>query len=136
MVVVILIGLLASLAIPAFLGARDRSQASSLANNFRIYAGAFEIFATENGHWPPDATHGQIPVGMEDSLSRFSEESIVGGNWDWEQDAVGVTAGISLRASSAAVNVFERIDAILDDGNLGGGLFILNGDRVTYILEP
>jgi type IV pilus assembly protein PilA len=37
MIVVVIIGLLAAIAIPAFLNSRTKSQATALANNFRVY---------------------------------------------------------------------------------------------------
>jgi prepilin-type N-terminal cleavage/methylation domain-containing protein len=135
MVVVGIIGLLTSISVPALQKARTGSTATALANNFRTYAQAFEIHTLEEGIWPPDANHGVIPDGMEGQLPRFTETTAAGGNWDWEHMAMGVTAGISLRASNADPATLERIDDILDDGNLMTGNFISNGDRVTLILE-
>jgi prepilin-type N-terminal cleavage/methylation domain-containing protein len=135
MVVVGIIGLLTSISIPAMQKARSGSIATALANNFRTYAQAFEVHALEEGTWPPDANNGIIPDGMEGQLPHFTETTAAGGNWDWEHLAVGVTAGISLRTSNADPAILERIDKILDDGNLLTGNFITNGNRVTYILE-
>jgi prepilin-type N-terminal cleavage/methylation domain-containing protein len=135
MVVVGIIGLLTSVSIPAVQKARTGSLASSLANNFRTYAQAFEIHALEEGIWPDDANHGVIPAGMEGQLPRFTEETVAGGNWDWEYQTMGVVAGVSLYQSNAEPEILERIDEILDDGNLLTGNFISNGDRVTLVLE-
>lgn len=135
MVVVGIIGLLTSVSIPAFQKARSGSVATALANNFRAYAQAFEIHALEEGIWPDDASHAVVPTGMEGQLPRFTEETAAGGYWDWEYQAMGVTAGISLRESNADPATLERIDEILDDGNLLTGNFISNGNRVTFVLE-
>ena len=135
MIIVLIIGLLAAMAIPAIHKSRVRSQATHLANNFRVYSQAFEVYATEQGSWPPDASRGVIPTGMEGQLPRFDEESVAGGWWDWEGNTVGVRAGLSLVESSAPDVVFEKVDIILDDGNLSAGRFIHNGDRVTLVLE-
>jgi prepilin-type N-terminal cleavage/methylation domain-containing protein len=135
MVVVGIIGLLTSISIPAMQKARSGSIATALANNFRTYAQAFEVHALEQGTWPPDANHGIVPEGMEGQLPRFTETTAAGGHWDWEHMAMGVTAGISLRTSNADASILERIDGILDDGNLLTGNFISNGNRVTLILE-
>lgn len=136
MVVVVIIGLLAAIAIPAFTASRTRSQATALANNFRVYAAAFEIYATENGHWPEDVNEGVIPPGMEGRLPRFLEPTVVQGKWDWEKGIMGVTSGISLVGSTGSKAVFERVDKILDDGDLGSGRFFGNKDRYTYALQP
>jgi len=135
MIVVVIIGLLASMAIPGFFASRKSSQASVLANDLRTYAAAFEIFATENGSWPPDANHGEIPLGMEDQLPKFTEPTVVGGNYDWEGGVMDVTAGISIVGSSISDATAERLDHILDDGSLASGKFFLNGARYTYVLQ-
>jgi type IV pilus assembly protein PilA len=136
MVVVVIIGLLAAIAIPAFRTYQTRSQATSVANNFRTYAAAFEIYATEHGVWPEDTNEGIIPPEMEGQLPRFLEQSVVGGSWDWEKEILGVTAGISLVNSNGSRAMFERVDKILDDGNLSTGRFFGNNDRYTYALQP
>lgn len=136
MVTVSIIGLLTSLSVPAVMSAKDKALAASLANNFRTYAAAFEIYCLENGTWPEDGSPGTIPAGMEDRLTKFSEPTHQGGLWDWEYKAVGVTAGVSLRQGTFDQQVLARIDEILDDGDLTQGLFrTTNGDGVTYILE-
>lgn len=121
MVVIIIIGLLAAIAVPNYLKIRTNSQAANLANDFRVYAHAFEIFALEYGYWPADSTPGVIPAGMEGRLPKFDQPSIVGGNWDWEYEASGVTAGISLRNSNASDALLQRLADQLGDGNLSTG---------------
>lgn len=136
MVTVSIIGLLTSLSVPAVMSAKDKALAAALANNFRTYAAAFEIYSLEHGTWPADEYPGTVPEGMEDRLAKFSETTYQGGQWDWEYKAVGVTAGVSLRLSSISEQVLSRIDEILDDGDLTQGFFRkTNGNGVTYILE-
>jgi prepilin-type N-terminal cleavage/methylation domain-containing protein len=135
MVGITIIGLLTSMAMPSIQKARQQSLASALAGSFRTYIQAFEIEAMEYG-WPPDTTPGIIPIGMEQCLPGFDEPSPGGGIWDWEFQAVGVTAGVTLRETNADSATLERIDAILDDGNLLTGNFVENGNGVTFILEP
>ena len=138
MVVVAIIGLLIAIAVPSYFMSRSRTQATAIANSFRVYASAFEVEASDliGGGWPPDASRGIVPAGMEGALPKWTEGSILGGKWDWEYKSVGVTAGISLVASNADRKILEKVDDILDDGDLSTGRFFLNGDRVTYVLEP
>lgn len=136
MITVSIIGLLTSISVPAVLSAKDKALASSLANDFRIYATAFEVYALEEGYWPADTLPGEIPAGMEDQLPKFGDNTHQNGKWDWEHNAVGVTAGVSLRLSSINDEVLAHIDSILDDGDLTAGNFReTNGNGVTYILE-
>ena len=136
MIVVGIIGLLAALAIPAFLSSRNRSQATAIANNFRVYSEAFEIYATETGDWPPDAGPGGMPDGMSERLRNWNERTPVGGQWDWDRGVLGISAGVTLINANASDSVLERIDRVLDDGNLSTGRFQELGNGVTLILEP
>jgi prepilin-type N-terminal cleavage/methylation domain-containing protein len=49
MIVVAIIALLAAIAVPGFLRARKRSQASKVLNDLRLIAGAVDQYAIENG---------------------------------------------------------------------------------------
>lgn len=137
MIVVVIIGLLAAMAIPAFQTVRRHSQASSLANDFRVYANAFQTYVFENGAWPADNLPGQIPPEMTGWLSGFDQPSALNGQWDWEYSASSVTAGISHRLNNADPKVLRRVDTILDDGDLTTGrVRSFSGEQFTYILVP
>ncbi len=53
MVVVIIIGILAAIAIPKFSNISQQAEAVSCRSNLRIIAGALEIYRVENGSYPP-----------------------------------------------------------------------------------
>ncbi len=89
MIVVVIIGLLASIAIPAFQKVRQNSRHSALANDIRTFAQAFETFSHENGAWPADTTNGVVPVEMSNSNSSidataFAATTPIGGRYDWD----------------------------------------------------
>ena len=137
MIVVVLIGLLAAIAIPSYQRVRLRSQATSIAENLRTYAHAFEVYATETGQWPPDKLPSQTPPEMEGRLSRFERLSPLGGRWDWEYNASGVTAGVSHRLAGVNNKLLLTIDEVLDDGNLATGrVRLIYPNQLTYILVP
>lgn len=135
MIGVTIIGLLASISIPAFSKVKRNSDATGLANNFRTYAAAFEIYAIDNGGWPADVSRAVIPTGMEGSLPRFNIPTIYGAKWDWDHLVGGVTASVSLRSPTMDFAMLEKVDAILDDGNLNTGRFIRISDGGAFILE-
>ena len=87
MVVVVIIGLLAAISVPAFARAREASQNTRLANDLRIYAGAIETFTTETGVYPEDSSSGAVPSGMEPYLKAesWNEGPSIGGVWDVEK---------------------------------------------------
>ena len=80
MVVVVIIGLLAALAIPGMLRSRNRSMAARYANDLRTYEEAFEHYNFENGAWPDVGTEGVIPPGMSGYLPEsYIQPSPLGG---------------------------------------------------------
>lgn len=138
MVVVGIIGILASIAIPAFQRIRESSQASRLSADFRTFSGAFELHAMETGQWAEDGSGNSLPTAVEEYLARtgWTDAPPNQGYWDWEFNRLGFIAGVSLtKGTSDMPDVFIRVDSILDDGNLVSGQFRDFGDRYVFILE-
>ena len=136
MVVVVIIGLLAAIAIPAFQRVRTRSQVSSFTNDLRIASQAFETFAMENGTWPSDGSSA-ISNTMDGylSLSKFSESTPLGGQWDWDFGQFGVTAGLSVLSPTANSTTMTLVDASIDDGDLTTGDFRSRSGGYILVLE-
>ncbi len=134
-IAVMIIGLLIAIALPALTKARQRSLATQLSNNFRVYAAAFQVYATEHGEWPSDTAPGETPAELAGQLPHFSEKTKQGGVWDWDNGVAGKSAGISLHKNDLEPAVILGIDALMDDGNLGTGQFQNKGGFITYILE-
>jgi type II secretory pathway pseudopilin PulG len=138
MIVVVIIGLLAAIAIPAFRIVRIQAQNARIMNDFRQFKAGFVHYEMENGSWPEDVNEGILPEEMEGYLpaGHFESGTPVGGTWDWEQGVFGITAGISLRDSNASDEQIQRIDERIDDGNLSTGSFrIVDGAAYTLVLE-
>ena len=142
MIVVVIIGLLAAMAIPALKRVIRRQQNSQAANDFRVFSQAFETYSTMNGKWPPNAGGGVIPAGMGGGWLKktaWQAKTSIGGRWNWD-DAVsgsGFSAGISITSYTCTDAQLMEIDAMIDDGDLTTGNFQkTGGSRVTLILEP
>ena len=138
MVVVVVIGLLAAMAIPAFQRVQTTARISRVANDFRTFAQAFETHALQTGGWPPNAGSGAIPTGMSGSFKEdvWRATTAIGGRWNWEFNRSGIMAGISIAGFTCTEAQLIAIDAKLDDGNLETGTVRLTtSDRFTYILE-
>ncbi len=138
MIVLIIIGLLASMAMAAVNQAREIAQNNRLVNDFRHISHAFQRFSLETGQFPEDAASGVIPVDMTEYLRSmaFTGTTFIGGSWDWDKDTFGITAGVSLVQSNANVGQMGDVDGMLDDGDLTAGLFQrLGANRYTLIIE-
>lgn len=139
MIVVVIIGLLAALALPAFQRVHRNAQVSRAANDLRVFAQAFETYATEHGGWPPNAGAGVVPPALAGDLKvgTWRADTAIGGRWNWDRANFGFAAGISIVNFTVPDAQLEQIDARIDDGNLSTGLFQkISANRVTLILEP
>ncbi len=123
MVVVVILGILATLATAAFNRIKERSLASRMANDFRVIANGFQHYVQECGSWPAaTTTAGAIPTNMGPYLpSVFAQGSAVGGGYTWS----GPSARLRLiNVTNATYDpILTRVDAILDDGKLTTGDF-------------
>ncbi len=138
MILVIIVGILATMALPYVNVAREMAQNTRLMNDWRIFASAFESYSTEAGDYPEDGASGEIPVGMEEHLreTAWSMTTAVGGSWNWDFEKFGIAAGISLVDSSVVAGQMRNLDEKWDDGDLANGLFRQTGaTRFTYILD-
>ncbi|HUR56620.1 MAG TPA: prepilin-type N-terminal cleavage/methylation domain-containing protein [Opitutaceae bacterium] len=121
MVVVVVIGLLAAMAIPAFQRVRERSLASRYVNDFRQFDSAFQRYILENGVSPPAGAPGGVPAGMAGYLpAGFTAPSPMGGSYQWS----GPSSTVVIRNSQATDAIMQQVDVSLDDGNLATGEFV------------
>ena len=138
MVVVALVGLLAALAIPAFQKARIEGYASRLANDFRTFAGAFEVYALEVGTWPEDGQGNDLPASAEPYFkgTTWYQTAPNGGFWDWEVNRLGFVAAVGLTEGYGLDDaIYDRLDEMIDDGDLSSGDFQKKGGRYVYVLQ-
>jgi prepilin-type N-terminal cleavage/methylation domain-containing protein len=140
MIVVSVIALLALIAIPSLLHARDQTQQAKFINGLRIASGAFEMYAAEhNNAYPPDVNRGVVPAGMATYFGPtldWTKPTPLGGNWDWDYMVFGFTAGVSAVGTNASSQQMQEIDSKIDDGDLSTGQFQDKGaGRYSLILE-
>jgi len=78
-----------------------------------------------------------MPTEMAEYLGGFpwSEDTVIGGQWDWDYGVFGVTAGVSVKSPKWGNEQMQEIDALIDDGNLGSGQFRQRPGGYIYILE-
>lgn len=137
MIVVAIIGLLASLGLPMMLHAGTQTRSKRLAREIQTAGHAFVQYAFDNGAYPADRYPGQMPDGMAGYLKGFpwSEETVVGGNWDWEYEVFGIKAAVSVQGGNWGDEQMIEIDELIDDGNLATGHFRRRSGGYMYVLE-
>mgnify|MGYP001327102570 CR=1 FL=1 len=137
MIVVAIIGLLATMAIPHFAKARAATQNSRFAADLKAASGAFMTYAIDNRNYPPDAQPSMIPSGMADYLGRmtWTEVNTLGGKWDWDYRQFGCIAGVSVYQPAADIVQLLRLDKLIDDGDLSGGNFRSRSAGYIWVIE-
>jgi general secretion pathway protein G len=137
MIVVAIIGMLAVLGVPNMLQAGRKTRKTRFAREVETATQAFAMYASQTGGYPQDQTPGIIPVGMSPYLSKFnwSEDTAIGGQWDWDHNVFGITAGVSVYAPDFDTEEMEEIDAMIDDGVLSSGVFRERSGGYMYVLE-
>ncbi len=147
-VVVVIIGLLASLSIQYFGKVREKAQNNTVINDLRIFSGSFHQYVTEKGSWPRNQRNRDtFPRDMTDYLpSSWARKTPIGGKYSWDNNrrhkGVRVAANLNIRNDGRNNRIIvsrdqlRDIDAEIDDGNLNTGLFRLGRSNwPIYILE-
>lgn len=136
-IVTVIIGMLAVLAMPALQKTRLASQNSRFVSDLRVFAQAFESYSVVNGGWPPNSGSGVVPAGMAGDFraSSWTGANSIGGRWNWDFNMSGVTAAIATTGVTATDAQMVVIDRRIDDGDLTTGLFQKVGTRFIYVLE-
>ena len=137
MIVVAIIGLLAAIGVPKMVKAGRDTRKARFAREIQAAGHAFVQYAFEHANYPADKTPSQMPEGMAEYLHGFpwSEDTVIGGQWDWDAGVFGVTAGVSVKSPNWGNEQMQEIDAMIDDGNLGSGQFRQRPGGYIYILE-
>jgi type IV pilus assembly protein PilA len=138
MIVVVIIGLLATLAIPAIRRAQQAARNSRFISDLRVFAQSFEQYALERGTWPPNAGAGVVPANMTTALhiAVWTATNSLGGRWNYDRNLNGFAVALSTSNVTVSDAEMEAIDAKIDDGDLGSGVFRkATAGRFSYVLE-
>lgn len=154
MVVVTIISMIMLAGVPTYNRIQRKARASTVVNDFRVFAAVFQAHAHETGSWPAEVAVGVVPAGMNNAelkAEAWQKPTPMGGQFDWDFNQVhpGGTSpggrwraaiGIATSGTTAVildVDLMEEIDRALDDGDLNTGSFRLGGDGgPLFILEP
>jgi prepilin-type N-terminal cleavage/methylation domain-containing protein len=93
MIVVSIIALLAAMALPSFLRAREQAQNAKFINALLVATGAFEMYNIEHSAFPPDVNRAVVPPGMAlyfGPTLDWTKPTPIGGNWDWDYNQFGL----------------------------------------------
>ena len=132
-----IVATLASLALPSFVSYRENAKIAATASEMRSLFSAFVTFESNTDNFPEDS-HLTIPAGMDKYISQalWDRGTPIGGRYNWEGPDNYSYAGISIFQSTATDETIQKLDKMLDDGDLTTGRFRTGSNgRPTYIIE-
>lgn len=143
LIVVVILGVLASIVIPQFADATAQSSRSVFATNLKEYVKAAQLYRFDTGEYLEDSSSGVMPTGFDSYVDagKWQAGTPIGGVWDAEyQDAGGVTSALGVHFDGSGVSrddmFMADIDSMLDDGDLTTGVFRkIDADRYYFILK-
>jgi prepilin-type N-terminal cleavage/methylation domain-containing protein len=138
LIVVVILAILAVIAIPFVQGNQDDAEARVFVTNIRYACDQFKLYRFEEGRYPADVTPGVVPTGMAERLTplEWTSPTPITGRWDWDYKQYHFTAGVSVFKPNRDANaIAERVDAILDDGDLATGGFRSRDDGYIQVVE-
>lgn len=144
MIVVVIIGLLAALAIPAFNRVKHRSQVTRFVNDLRIFSHGLETMMLETGALPGDPGSGSLAGGHAQlgeyiNAATYAQSTALGGVWDIDSGDFGArcVVGVDFGSSPSVTELASllEVDAMIDDGNLEtGGFRGFESNRRGYLV--
>jgi len=136
MIVVIIIGLLAALAIPTIHNSQRNAKSATFINDVRTYGAAAEVFSLETGDYPEDVCPGVMPTGLGEYIptTKWTEATPIGGRWDFVKDDMGIVSGFGAVGHTATNAQLMHIEKKFDDGNLSSGKLRVLASGYFYVI--
>jgi len=136
LMVIAIIGILATIAIPHYIDYQLRAKAVSLTTEVKAAAQAFRTYKMENNTYPADCMPGVTPPEISSLIGNyFSTPPSIGGQWDWDYQQFGITAGISVYDPPLSTEELQKVDRLIDDNNLFTGTFRQRPSGYIYVIE-
>lgn len=139
MIAMFVIGVVATIAIPAFSKYMRNTRATTFTRDVRTLAYAGMQYALESGWYVSDTSSGIFPTELEGYFSKqkFELGTSLGGVWDFEQDDAGdFTSAVGVVGPTESEAIFQLVDKHIDDGNLTTGAFQkIGADRYYFVIE-
>lgn len=130
-VVVLIIGILGSVAAPKLINTTQNASINAFATQLTAFADGFDLYKAESGAYPSNVGTGLLPAGVEKFVNakEFAKPTPLGGYWDYSAGSGGVNAGVGVEYLNGVgfpgTGPLLEVDRLLDDGNLATGSLVL-----------
>jgi prepilin-type N-terminal cleavage/methylation domain-containing protein len=140
LIVVTILGILASIVIVNISSSTEQAQRSSFAAAGRVLVEASMRYKFDTGEWPEDSGSGFVPTGLEPYIveQQWLLGTPIGGVWDSEYNAFGIVSAVGVHFDGTGDTHDDAymlsIDTRIDDGNLSTGGFRKIADARYYFI--
>lgn len=142
MFVVIILGTLAAIVLPNVSRADDDARRTVFVRNLKHFQQGMSLQITESDVPISNGASGECPPELVPfiNVARFESGTSLGGVWDIEANASGVTLAVGVHFNgtgpSRGDDYMNGIDRLLDDGDVTTGRFRrLEADRYYWVLD-
>lgn len=128
-VVVVVLGILAAIAVPKFVGARTETAVAAVAEDLKAFETALDMYTASNASYPAEVAQSTSVPELAEYLKNdaaFTKTCPIGGVYDYDAPAGSNPAYVSIH--SVTGNTFSTADMLaldthFDDGSLSTGRF-------------
>jgi len=142
LIVMVIIGVIAAIVIPNFVGVTRASAQGAFIADLRILADSAMVYAARTGRYLEDASSGVLPQDFDEYVEpgKWERRTPIGGVWDTELNSFEVIAAIGVHFNeeddAKDDEYMLEVDATFDDGNLETGMFRKLADaRFYYVID-
>ena len=138
MIVVVIIGILATLGLPAFRQVRTNSQVTRFYQDVRVFASAADVYMLETGASPWDATWAtgttlNAPLDEYIKASDWADSPPIGGIYAWMTDSTKFF-GVGADGYTMTNEQLGVAEEKWDDQNLATGNLRTDEDGYYYVI--
>lgn len=135
MLAVVIIGLLAAIAIPAFQKIREQADIAKFISDLRTMSGQFEGYHFANAGWPAHTPAGELPPEVSGYVNEgsFIQPNSVGGEWKWYNTGGLVGLAVEYGATDRELILYQAIAERIDDGDFFDGRFKFGDSEKTLV---
>lgn len=140
LIVVVILGILAAIVVPAFGSATEESRASAFATSVTSMSRAMRLYQAREGLYPPDLSTGVWGPELSGYIHEadYESETPIGGQWDIETNDSTVThaVGVIFTAGAVPLAALQTADEIMDNGDLATGSFrTIRADGYYWVIR-
>jgi prepilin-type N-terminal cleavage/methylation domain-containing protein len=129
--VMLVLGILAGVAAPKLIIARETAALNAFTAQLKAYADAFDMYKADYGVYPNNSVTATLPANMGRYINPadFAKQTPLGGYWDYTASGAGLNAGVGVEYANGVgfpgTAKLLEVDRLLDDGNLATGSLVL-----------